>query len=60
MIQISRALLWAAAIIGLALAASAGLVDREVAGPMFLAVPVLALLSLGTTRSCAPCAGEPA
>lgn len=52
MTQTAKALLWATAMIALALATSAGLISREVAEPVFYAMPVLAVISLGQSRPC--------
>lgn len=52
MTKITKALVWATVILGFALATSNGLIARETAEPMFLMLPVLAVLSLGNTRDC--------
>ncbi|MWV26900.1 hypothetical protein [Aurantiacibacter rhizosphaerae] len=52
MFQNTKTLLWAAAMIALALAVKAGLIASETAEPMFVALPALAILSIGASGSC--------
>lgn len=51
MTNILKGLAWATAMIGLALATNAGLVDRGSAEPLFLALPVLAVLTISNARA---------
>jgi hypothetical protein len=52
MTQITKALIWAAVIIGIAAAGQAELIDREAAQSLTLVLPVLAVVTLGQARSC--------
>ncbi|WP_340587464.1 hypothetical protein [Erythrobacter alti] len=52
---ITKALVWAGAIILFALLAASGLVENETARTMLIILPVLAWTTLGNARGCAPC-----
>lgn len=53
--RIKKALIWAAVILGFALAASAGFVSDDLALVMLIILPVLAWLSIGGARNRATC-----
>lgn len=58
MTNIVKGLVWATSMIVLALATNAGLVSREVAEPMLLVLPVLAVVSIGQTSCRRPQPGQ--
>ncbi len=49
---IAKALLWAAVIIAVAVAGHFEWINRDTAQTLTLALPVLAVVTLGSTRSC--------
>ncbi len=51
---IVKALIWAAVIIAIALAGRAEWIDSDAAQTLTLTLPVLAIVTLGSTGSCAP------
>ena len=54
MTQIQKALLWAAAMIGIALAVAGGLIAEETAAPFFFSIPALYVATSGRAACCNP------
>ena len=52
MTNLQRSLVWAAAILALAIGVSVGAVDRDAAEPFFYIFPVLAIITLRGQRDC--------
>lgn len=57
--KITRALVWAAAILGLAFASMYDLVGRDAAETLLFVLPILAWLSITDRLGCGPCAAGP-
>ena len=51
----TRALIWAAVILGLAVASAYGFVGHDVAQTLLIVLPLIAWLSITDRKGCGPC-----